>query len=500
MENNFRFADKKEQLIRMNRFLLFGYLLFYVIVMAIMWSFYKVGTRSLGLTATLTVLVMIATVVLIVAYSKFKQSVWMKYWALPMCIVICFFTGFAFTQGFVQILSLFPLVGCILFFDKKFTRIASIAYIVEEVFISCVKISSKTNLEDGSTINQVYVLITFFVLILLINMTVAVGEKFSSDTIGQVLAEKDKVQQLLEKIVDAADKVQKGTEEAMGIVDALNSSAGVVGNAMKDISASTLSTAENIQTQTTMTSNIQDSIEATLESSQKMVAVAKQSEELNVRSVTVMNQLKDQSGVISDTNSEVAEAMNALGGRTNEVKSIADTIFSISSQTNLLALNASIESARAGEAGRGFAVVAEEIRKLAEKTREETENISKISDELSMNATAASNAVNKSIDATNSQEEMIGEALKSFAELSEQMKDMMGEIEAVNEKLNNLSSANTQIVENIVNLSATTEEVTAAASQAEELSAKNVEEAENAKRQLFGVMEEANQLIELYEK
>lgn len=108
--------------------------------------------------------------------------------------------------------------------------------------------------------------------------------------------------------------------------------------------------------------------------------------------------------------------MKALQERTEAVKSIADTIFSISSQTNLLALNASIESARAGEAGKGFAVVADEIRQLAEKTRSETESIAQILDELFKNAEDAATAVSCSIEATNAQDSMIAKASESFRE------------------------------------------------------------------------------------
>ena len=490
----FKYADQEEQLKRANRFLVSGYLIFYAILMIIMWACYFVGIRSKGLTMMVSGIVLVSCIAIFLLSRKFLTSQKLKMMALPFLLVVCYVTGFAFTQGFIQLLGIFPLVGCVLFFDKKFSLISGIAYAVMEVLVTTAKIVQHINLEGDSALNQIFVLVICLVLLVLLYCVTSIAEQFNKDTLGEVHEKNTKMQTMLDDVIGVATEVRKGTESAMDIVNDLNGSSEVVNGAMKNISESTLSTAENIQTQTTMTANIQQSIEDTLTSSETMVEIAKQSDQINRQSMDVMNRLKEQSQVISNTNQDVAKAMEALQAKTEEVRNIADTILGISSQTNLLALNASIESARAGEAGRGFAVVADEIRQLAERTKQETEEISKISDDLTENATRAANAVSQSVSATDAQDVMITEASESFEAMNDNVTELITHIENIDDRLSRLSEANNQIVDNITNLSATTEEVTASSNQAAELSNANMENEESAKNQLTGVLYVSHQL------
>ena len=103
--------------------------------------------------------------------------------------------------------------------------------------------------------------------------------------------------------------------------------------------------------------------------------------------------IEEQSAVTRDN----AAKIESLARQTEQIGSIVSTIDDIAAQTNLLALNAAIEAARAGEAGRGFAVVADEVRALASRTTQSTQEIARMVQSVQSDAKAAEEAINASV-------------------------------------------------------------------------------------------------------
>lgn len=263
-------------------------------------------------------------------------------------------------------------------------------------------------------------------------------------------------------IVDLAEQLNQKFEEANEVSENLNDSMKTVHESVNEIVEGTKTTAEAIEDQTNKTAIIQESIQTVGEEATTIDEVSIKVEDSVNEGVDLINQLKSQAEKVANINIETSNTTQALNDSIQDIQGITETILGISSQTNLLALNASIEAARAGEAGKGFAVVADEIRALSESTREATEEISKIIERLTSDARSAASAMSKSAEYATKQNELIAETGTKLDAIKEGTDELRGGVVQVKSSVDEVITANTRIMENITNLSATSEEVAAA--------------------------------------
>ena len=434
----------------------------YVIVMIVMTvAYFRFGTEHLGA---------------IMLYSSGAAI-----YLLLMCIS---------TQQISFIYAAPILLAYVVYLNKRLMYITNVVvvllYAVQVVRLNIGKALNSYEAFMGAIV----LLLIVYVSIMAVNLLIRFFDENTS-----VIKENAKKQQETSDIMsDVATRLNAKFEEATAMISVLSEAVNSNDVSMKNISESTESTAEAIQKQAQMCSDINSATNRAGDKTSQMLAASDRTKEVVSDGAKIVEELKKQALTVDENNENTVEATRRLASKVSEVEEIVGSIMSISSQTNLLALNASIEAARAGEAGKGFAVVADEIRQLSEETKDATNKITDIINQLITDVETATSSIEVSSKSIYTQSSMIEETRQKFDTIERDVSNLLDGIASTEKIVKGIVEATNVISDNISQLSATSEEVFASSTEGVEQSGISVEKMEEFEKILNEINELASQL------
>ncbi|MFA4667880.1 methyl-accepting chemotaxis protein [Pyrococcus kukulkanii] len=329
---------------------------------------------------------------------------------------------------------------------------------------------------------------------------------------GLSVEAKGELREVIEDVKTVTEKLKETMGALVEMTNELEKKANVLAQVANDVTEAINQVTEAIQQVSTEAQRQQETINEITEG----VRLVSQVSEESVRAmdefeaavnevVNIANEGSKKGDEALQRITDIQEMMNAIEESVSKVaemsrniEEITNVITNIAEQTNLLALNAAIEAARAGEAGRGFAVVAQEIRKLAEESKQAADNIKSIIDQIT-------DEIREAVETTKKGVQVIGESSDTLKDSISYLGNIAELLQETSERMGNVKSQILRTQEEIEkalraleNLAASAEETTASAeevSSAMEEQTAAIEELRRASQDLKDIVERLRTVI-----
>ncbi len=296
----------------------------------------------------------------------------------------------------------------------------------------------------------------------------------SEDEIGRLGSSFNQMMKQIGVLVDqtnrSAQEVLETADELAQVSKGTSLSAGEIATASREIAVGASDLAMEAESENVLVEHIAEKIHKVLASNSAMEQAANRVLQVSEQGTAYMDQLVHKTDIIVDMNRTIVNHAETLKKSTYSIQKILELMSNITQQTNVLSMNATIEAARAGAAGRGFMVVANEIRNLADGSKQSILTVAEITDEIWRGIEHTTSSLNEVSPVMAEQMVSVKEASTIFQSVKQQMDEFLAEIDKSSVSVKELIASQQLLSVSISSVSAVVEETSASTEEVASMS------------------------------
>ncbi|WP_235561097.1 methyl-accepting chemotaxis protein [Bacillus sp. FJAT-28004] len=310
------------------------------------------------------------------------------------------------------------------------------------------------------------------------NLTVRSVMTKRKDEIGEL---SDSFNLMMTQITALAVQTTRSAEDVLNTATELGDasrktaiSAKEIAVATEEIAGGATSLAVEAERGSDLTGNIDVQMKKVIAANEQMVHSAQAVEKASEQGTNYMGVLIQKTSMTEEMTRSMVEKVDALKESTGSIVKILDVLNNLTKQTNILSLNATIEAARAGAAGKGFMVVADEIRKLADQSRQSIDVVGQITEKIRGEIDETVHVLSDAYPLFQEQIGSVKEANQIFLTVSGQMGELVKKLDLVTDSIGQLDESQVVLGEAMTNVSAVAEESSATSEEVASLSSEQL--------------------------